>query len=185
LAAALGLSYLAVRETSLPPAPSTGPSPVATIKRPTTPPGPVGVPPMAGPGATIVSPQQVSRTQVALARSDTARYLAESRDVLLSFTELTVPCGQKNIDVSVERQLSARLLRRKQYLEKSFHDVEIVRARRLATEIETLLTDIASLKNCASPRELDEIRERVRKHQLMMRINLLSTELESTGGRRV
>jgi anti-sigma factor RsiW len=119
----------------------------------------------------------LARTRVELAKSDAARYLADSRNVLLSFTELPVPCENESIDVSVEREVSARLLRRKQYLDRELQDVAVARARRLADEVEHLLAEIALLENCVPPERVQEIRDLVTQRQLMMRIEMLTDEL--------
>ena len=63
------------------------------------------------------------------------------------------------------------------------HDVEVARAVRLADEIEDLLVDIASLEPCTPPRRVREIDDRVRQRQLLMRIEMISHELDRGGER--
>jgi anti-sigma factor RsiW len=163
LMAALGLGYMAARLT--PPAGET-PAPVLQAN----------APPM--PSSTPMADQLLQRTRLELARADTARYLEESHTVLASFTGLPVPCEGNNIDTSMESEFSSRLLRRKQLLDRDLDDVEIVRARRLADEVGSLLEEIATLSKCASPAQVEEIRQIMAHRQLMMRIKILTDELE-------
>jgi hypothetical protein len=144
-------------------------------------PGP-GDGPAASAALPIVPGDMVARTEIELARLDATRYLEDSRSLLMSVSQLAVPCQRDQIDVGAERELSTRLLRRKQYLEHDLRDVELSRVERLADEIGGLLTEIASLETCASPARLAEIRDLIRQRQLMMRIELLTNELETSGG---
>lgn len=163
--AALGLGYMATRLT---PPPGEAPAPAPVLEAGTSPlPAPM---PMAD--------ELLVRTRLELARADTARYLEESQAVLASFTSLPVPCEGKNIDTSVESEVSSRLLRRKQLLNRDLDDVEIARARRLADEVGSLLEEIAILSKCASPAQVEEIRQIMAHRQLMMRIKILTDELE-------
>jgi anti-sigma factor RsiW len=165
--AALGLGYMAARLT--PPATET-PAPVLNAGAPPAP-APVDTP-------TSMTDKLLDRTRLELARADTARYLEESHAVLASFTGLPVPCEGNNIDTSMESEVSSRLLRRKQLLDRDLDDVEIARARRLADEVGSLLEEIAILSKCASPAQVEEIRQIMAHRQLMMRIKILADELE-------
>ncbi|MCZ6833116.1 MAG: hypothetical protein O7F11_05160 [Acidobacteria bacterium] len=161
--AALGLGYMAARLT-----PPAGETPVPVLK--------ANASPM--PQSTPMADKLLERTRLELARTDTARYLQESHTVLASFTSLPVPCEGNNIDTSVESEVSSRLLRRKQLLDRDLDDVEIARARRLADEVGSLLEEIAVLSKCASPAQVEEIRQIMVHRQLMMRIKILADELE-------
>jgi len=161
--AALGLGYMAARLT--PPSGET-PAPTLTASVPSTLP------------STPMADRLLERTRLELARADTARYLEDSHTVLASFTGLPVPCEGTNIDTSMESEVSSRLLRRKQLLDRDLDDVEIVRARRLADEVGSLLEEIAILSKCASPAQVEEIRQIMAHRQLMLRIKLLADELE-------
>jgi hypothetical protein len=88
------------------------------------------------------------------------------------------------VDVSVERELSSRQLRRKQFQDRDLKYVEVARARSVANEVESLLAEISLLENCVPPARVQEIREQVGQRQLMMRIEMLTDELGlSRGGR--
>ena len=102
----------------------------------------------------------------------------------MGLSDLAMRCDRGDkIDIGLERELSTRLLRRKQFLERDLQDVEVARAVRLADEIEDLLMDIASLEPCTPQQRVQEIEDRVRQRQLMMRIEMISTELNRGGGR--
>lgn len=185
LLAAVGLSLLYFGISAITPAPPEAGPVAANRSTPGLP--PIAEPLPAGPPeveSMVASAQLLERMQVELAKSNTSRYLSDSRDLLLSFAELPVPCESKEIDISIEQQLSTRLLRRKQFLDRDLEDVEVARAGRLANEIEVLLADIQSLEKCASPEHIEAIRNRVRKGQVMMRIEMITTELDGPGGGR-
>jgi anti-sigma factor RsiW len=204
LAAATAVAYLAfqgpgqvIPETTVATDPTiqSDPAPVEpapatqTARRGAAPGESLPVSPATTPGdgpstAMVGSEELVRRTRVELAKNDAARYLSDSRNLLLSFTELVVPCENENVDVTVEREVSTRLLRRKQYLDRDFQDVEVARARRVADEVESLLSEIALLENCAPPERVREIRDLVAQRQLMMRLEMLTEELGGRGGDR-
>lgn len=161
--AALGLGYMAARLS-----PPDGHPPAPTLQ--------AGIPPL--PSQTPMAREMLERIRLELARTDTARYLQESQAVLASFTGLQIPCEGANIDTSIESQVSSRLLRRKMLLDRDLDDVEIARARQLANEVGSLLEEIAVLSKCASPAQVEEIRQIMVHRQLMMRIKILTDELE-------
>ena len=47
-----------------------------------------------------------------------------------------------------------------------------------------MLAAIASLENCTSPEQMEEIRDQVQQRQLMMRIEILTRELGLPGAER-
>jgi len=173
--AALGLGYMAARLT--PPENPTPAATVATAPALTTPAPSSGDPGISSP-ATLMADELLRRTRLELARADTAAYLDESHTLLASFTGMPVPCDGEKIDVSVESQVSSRLLRRKHLLDRDLDDVEIARARRLADEVGSLLEEIAVLQQCASPQQVEEIRRMMEERQMMMRIKMLTDELQ-------
>jgi anti-sigma factor RsiW len=175
IVAALGLGYLAARLT--PPENATPPVNIATLPAIPAPLPEVTAPDGVTP-ATLMAGELLRRTRLEMARADTAAYLDESHTLLASFTGLPVPCDGEKIDVSVESQVSSRLLRRKHLLDRDLDDVEIARARRLADEVGALLEEIAILQKCASPRQVEEIRKMMEQRQMMMRIKMLTDELQ-------
>jgi hypothetical protein len=175
--AALGLGYMAARLT-----PSENPTPAATVATAPAAPTTTTTTDISEPGtsspATLMASELLRRTRLEMARADTAAYLDESHTLLASFTGMPVPCDGETIDVSVESQVSSRLLRRKHLLDRDLDDVEIARARRLADEVGSLLEEIAVLQQCASPKQVEEIRRMMEERQMMMRIKMLTDELQ-------
>ena len=195
LVAAVGLAWLSLQGQGGGPAAPDRPARLATNTSPATDtPPPVVAPPAldtapdAAFAVTPASTAMLARTQVELARSNAARYLADSGTLLLGISDLAMRCEKNEgaadtIDISLERELSSRLLRRKQFMASDLQDVEVARAVRLANEIEDLLVDIASLEPCTPPQRVQEIDERVRQRQLLMRIEMISHELDRGGER--
>ena len=128
-------------------------------------------------GPAVVPDGLFEQTGVELAKIATARYLADSRALLLGLSGLTAPCDGNEVDVSAEREQSRRLLQRKQMLDADLADVEVARARRLADEVGDLLADVAAFENCVPPARLRELRDQARQRQLLLRIEVITDEL--------
>jgi len=128
-------------------------------------------------GPAVVPEGLFEQTGVELAKVAAARYLVDSRALLLGLSGLSAPCDGTEVDVSAERAQSRRLLERKQMLDADLSDVEVARARRLADEVGDLLAHVAELDNCVPPARVREIRDLARQRQLLLRIEMITDEL--------
>ena len=135
-------------------------------------------PPIAA-GQTAAMPEDFrARLEFSLARSDTRRYLQESRMVLLSVLETPVRCSKNEVDLSVEQEKSRRLLRRKRLLEDDLMRPELARAADLCNRLEGILAEISTLDGCTDIERIEQLRDAVRRNQLLVKIGHMEGELE-------
>jgi septum formation topological specificity factor MinE len=168
---AVGLGYLLLQEL--------GPEPVA-------PPADrqdrrAGVAELGPPGSVMVLPEDFQRRlEYNLAREHTRQYLEESREVLLSVFDSTVRCTKDEVDIAAERQKSIELIRRKRLLRDRLDRPELARAAELCDRLEGILTEISTLRNCADVERIRELRDAVRRNQLLVKIGVAQEELGGT-----
>jgi hypothetical protein len=125
------------------------------------------------------SEEALARLERNVARAHAARYLSEARDVLVSVAATDVDClhGADEVDVGEAPDLSRDLLARGTLLVQD--DTEAVAsARAVLDDVELTLQEVAELPSCARRRDLVRLRRQVEDRQLLMRIRLLTRELE-------
>ena len=143
--------------------------------------GPLAPPEVAGSGSEMPIEFQ-QRLEVNLAQQNTRQYLEQSRAVLINVLESPVRCAKNEIDIAAEREKSRQLLRRKKLLRDDLTRPELARALDLCNQLEGILTEISTLKNCADLERIQELRDAVRRNQLLVKIGVMEEEL---GGMRV
>jgi len=111
------------------------------------------------------------------AREATARYLSECQDLLLEIVRVEPSCDGNKRDVALEVSQARELVRRKRLLEQQLQLPAVSRARDLCDDLESLLVDFSTSAQCESPDNLRAIERTIEREQLMLRINLLKTEL--------
>ncbi|MBI1950693.1 MAG: hypothetical protein HYS34_04935 [Acidobacteria bacterium] len=136
-------------------------------------------PPASGPSAESVR-ESAAVIESRLARRGAARYLTDSRVLLLNLVQAPARCRRADgeFDITFEKEKSRELLRRKNLHEG---DLDSLRDRRLADlvgQLEAVLIQVASLEDCASARQLHELREQVEKRQILLRIDLMTREMQ-------
>jgi hypothetical protein len=114
---------------------------------------------------------------VNLARQNTARYLNETRAVLVTLLDVGIDCDKDKVDVSAERAKATELLRRQRLIAAELNRVPLARAQDVCNELERLLVEISTLADCARDEELQTLRDVVEKRQILVRMELLSAEL--------
>ena len=164
---AVGLTAMLVHRTSAPD--SAGPDPAVANSRPAV-----------EPVATEVSADMQDRVERSLARQNTHRYLEQSRAVLMNVLDTPVRCTRNEIDISAERQRSLELLRRKQLLRTDLDRPELARAANLCDQLEGILMEISTLKDCADLERIQELRAAVQRNQLLVKIRVAEQELGGT-----
>lgn len=137
--------------------------------------------PQRGTGPSAASVRESARTiEGRLARRGAARYLTDSRALLLNLVQAPARCRKSDgtFDITFEKEKSRDLLRRKNLHEGN---LDVLRDRRLADlvgQLESLLIEVASLQDCASARQLHELREQIERRQILLRIDLMTREME-------
>jgi hypothetical protein len=144
--------------------------------------GPGGKGARADDNATVMPVDFQRRVEVNMAREDARQYLSESRTVLLAVLGSPVRCEKDELDISLERRKSLELLRRKQFLRDDLDRPELARAAELCNRLEGILTEISTLDNCADLATIRELRDAVKRNQLLVKIGVAEKEL---GGKSV
>jgi hypothetical protein len=139
-------------------------------------------PPVSAPGpppAIAVSDEALDRLERNVSREQTARYLNDAGDVLRSVAAAPEDCDRRKERVDVG-QASARsrelLARRALLLESGAQAVASVRP--VLDDVEQALREVASLESCVRRRDIERVRDDVERSRLLMRIRLMTRELE-------
>jgi hypothetical protein len=166
LLAAAVLAAVAVRAWR-PPVPSVASPEVASIGRP---------PSAAGPAAD--SAEAVRRIESTLERERAARYLSDAQDVLVTVASAPQRCVRRRnaVEVGPEAERSRELLaRRRLFVEDT---PSTVVARDVLDDVEEMLREVAALDPCARPQDLEAIRGEIARRHLLMKIDLVTRELQ-------
>lgn len=128
---------------------------------------------------TADSDVALARLERNLAREHAANYLSEARDVLVSVAATGADCDREQdlLDVGQAPDRSRDLLARRQLLVEPETDAT-ASARAVLDDVELALLEVADLPSCVRRRDVQRVRERVEQRQLLMRIRLMTRELE-------
>jgi len=143
-------------------------------------------PPRAAPSIrAVVAPAQVAvpedvlgRMERTVTRAQTARYLDEAQDLLLTVAAPR-PCARQSrrVDVEQEAERSRELLARRALLVGTSGQ-DVASARPVLRDVEYVLREVASLPSCARERDLLAIQREVSRMNLLMKIDLMTRELK-------
>jgi hypothetical protein len=125
----------------------------------------------------VVSEEIVARLERNLAREQAARYLGEAQDVLVSVAATPRPCDREKVDLGQASERSRELLTRGALLVDP-EESAVAAARPVLNDVEQALREVAALESCARPRQVQQLREELARHQLLMKIRLMQRELE-------
>jgi len=149
---------------------------------------PGGVPERApaSPDSGVGGPPLVSLLESAhamqdrLARRGAARYLRDSRAVLVNLVGPAAPCRRAGgqYDITLEKEKSRQLLRRMNLYEGGLGALEDQRLSTLVRQLESVLMQVAALDDCASARQIHDLREQIETRQILLRIDLITREME-------
>jgi hypothetical protein len=131
------------------------------------------------PESPAVSADALARLERTVAREQAARYLSEAQDVLVSVAAAAPDCDKEEgrVEVGDASERSRALLARRALLVDSDR-AEVASARPVLNEVEDALRDVAALPSCVRAVEVDQLRAKVERRQLLMRIRLMTRELE-------
>jgi len=128
--------------------------------------------------ATLASEEALQRIERALAREQAARYLSEAGEVLVAVSA-SGDCDRRDgrLDVGVAPERSRELLAKRQLLVESGAEA-VASAQPVLNEVEQALRDVAELPACVKRRDVERVRAQLERRQLLMRIRLMTRELE-------
>ncbi|HEY8150393.1 MAG TPA: zf-HC2 domain-containing protein [Vicinamibacteria bacterium] len=161
LAAVLGRSWR-------PPAPPTASPEEASV----------GAPPSeAGPIAD--SAEAMRRIESTLERERAAHYLSDAQDVLVTVVSAPQRCARRRnaVEVGPEAERSRELLARRRLFVETDAPSTVV-ARDVLDDVEEMLREVAALDACARPQDLEAIRGEIARRHLLMKIDLVTRELQ-------
>ena len=146
---------------------------------------PISTGPAAAPSASVfVAEDGLDNLTVNLARQNTAKYINETRAVLVTLLDVNIECDKGKVDITAERAKATELLRRQRLLAAELHRYPLARAEDVCNDLERLLLEISSLGDCTRDEEIKTLRDVVEKRQILVRTELLSQELAKRGGSR-
>lgn len=114
-----------------------------------------------------------------LARRGAARYLSDSRALLVNLVGATARCRRTEgrYDIALEKEKSRQLLRRKNLYEGDLLALEDQRLATLVRQLESVLMQVAALDDCTPARPIHDLREEIERRQILLRIDLVTREL--------
>jgi hypothetical protein len=129
--------------------------------------------------APVVSPEALARLERNVAREQAARYLNDAGDVLVTMAAAPADCDRKDerVDVGQASARSRELLARRALLLESGPQ-SVASARPVLDDVEQALREVASLESCVRRRDVERLRQSVERRQLLLRIRLMTRELE-------
>jgi hypothetical protein len=136
------------------------------------------VPSRLGTDGPIVSEEALARLERNLTREQAARYLAEAQDVLVNVAASPRDCdrSQERVDVEAESRRSRALLAKGALL-ASPDEQSLRSARPVLEDVEQMLREVAGLEACVRAQDLDRLRQRIERRQLLMKMQLTQREL--------
>jgi hypothetical protein len=139
-------------------------------------------PPVIAPGpppAIAVSDEALDRLERNVSREQTARYLNDAGDVLRSVAAAPLDCDRRKerVDVGQASARSRDLLARRALLLESGSEA-VASVRPVLDDVEQALRQVASLESCVRRRDIQRVRDDVERTRLLMRIRLMTRELE-------
>jgi hypothetical protein len=119
----------------------------------------------------------LKRLQTAYVREETSKYLVECQDLLLNVVRAEQNCAGDKYDVSLEVVRARELLQRKRLLDPELDAPEVARARDLCDDLESFLVHLSTAEQCETSIGLQNMESFIQRQQLLLRINVLQSEL--------
>ena len=134
--------------------------------------------PTADAAATAATEEALARIERNLAREHAARYLADAGDVLVTVAASATDCdrAEDRLDVGEAPERSRELLEKRRLVEAGGDAV--ASAQGVLDDVELALREVSALPSCVKRRDVDRLRQAVEDRQLLMRIRLMTRELE-------
>ena len=132
--------------------------------------------------APVVSEDALLRLEHTVAREQAARYLAEAQDVLVNVAASSRDCERPRsttdprVDLEAEARRSRELLARKSLLVEA-DEAAVMSAGPVLEDVADMLREVADLEACTRERDLERLRERLDRRQLLMKMRLMEREL--------
>ena len=119
----------------------------------------------------------VQRVDLALAQRETLDYLERSQYLLLELLQTKSP---EQASALLTQDRIQKLLTEKKYLNNQLEEVKLAKAKMLCDQIEMLFLELIQLSPEMSETELRSLREIIEGRQLLLKINLVKKELQTS-----
>jgi hypothetical protein len=129
--------------------------------------------------SALLSEDALARIERNLAREQAARYLSEAGDVLVSVAASGVDCSRSDdrLDVGAAPERSRELLEKRRLVVGGAGEA-VASARGVLDDVELALRQVAELPSCVKRSDVEQVQKDVEERQLLMRIRLMTRELE-------
>jgi hypothetical protein len=136
---------------------------------------PIPRPSADGPGTE----EALARIERTLAREHAARYLADASDVLVAVAASADDCDrtEDRLDMGEAPERSRALLEKRRLVVDADGEA-VASAQGVLDDVELALREVSSLPSCVKRRDVERVRRQVADRQLLMRIRLMTRELE-------
>ena len=129
----------------------------------------------------LVTEDALARIERNLAREHAVRYLNEAGEVLVTVAATGADCDRadERLDVGRAPERSRELLERRALaVGAGAGDEAVASARSVLDDVELTLREVAELPSCVKRGDVERVRREVDERQLLMRIRLMTRELE-------
>jgi hypothetical protein len=129
--------------------------------------------------SALLSDDALARIERNLAREQAARYLSEAGDVLVAVAATGLDCDREDekLDVGAAPERSRELLEKRALVVDAGGEA-VASARGVLHDVELALRQVAELPSCVKRRDVELVQKDVEQRQLLMRIRLMTRELE-------
>jgi hypothetical protein len=129
--------------------------------------------------SALLAEDALARIERNLAREQAARYLSEAGEVLVTVAATGVDCDRKDdrLDVGAAPERSRELLEKRRLVVDEGGEA-VASARGVLDDVELALRQVADLPACVKRRDVELVQKDVEARQLLMRIRLMTRELE-------
>jgi len=127
----------------------------------------------------LVTEDALARIERNLAREHAVRYLSEAGEVLVTVAATGADCdrAEERLDVGRAPERSRELLERRA-LAVGGGGEAVASAQGVLDDVELTLREVADLPSCVKRSDVERVRREVDERQLLMRIRLMTRELE-------
>jgi hypothetical protein len=136
------------------------------------------IPPAPAPAGGLAE-ETLARLERNVAREHAARYLSEASELLVSVSATGIDCDRRDdrLDVGEAPERSRELLEKRRLVLESGGEA-VASAQGVLDDVELALREVAELPSCVRRRDVERVRAQVERRQLLMRIRLMTRELE-------
>jgi hypothetical protein len=127
----------------------------------------------------LLTEDALARIERNLAREHAVHYLSEAGEVLVAVAATGVDCDRadERLDVGRAPERSRELLERRTLVVRGGGEA-VASARGVLDDVELALREVADLPSCVKRADVERVRREVEERQLLMRIRLMTRELE-------